>query len=124
MTNVALEIQFQSLHETLHMKSENTTSLSSLYFPTKNNKRTTKANINKFDTLRDLSDSGDSDDSENNNIQNWVKHEDNRPLEDLKVYFIINDAGHCQLLCNCDIIEMTTNGPRIIVCEEVGEVLE
>ncbi|RIB17292.1 hypothetical protein C2G38_2246467 [Gigaspora rosea] len=57
------------------------------HFPTKNNKRTTKANINKFDTLRDLSDSGDYDDSDSNNIQNWFKNEGNRPLEDLKVDF-------------------------------------
>ncbi|CAG8532918.1 23815_t:CDS:10 [Gigaspora margarita] len=149
-------------------------------FQTQNNRRTTKANINKFDTLRDLSDSDDYDDSENNNIQNWVRPEGNRPLEDLKADYNvwqmskaeriklhdfwkdeihldyldkldkiqgqyektkndldrINDAGRCQILRNCDVIGMTTIGaakyqnlicsvgPRIIVCEEAGEVLE
>ncbi|CAG8682106.1 24657_t:CDS:10, partial [Gigaspora margarita] len=36
----------------------------------------------------------------------------------------IYNEGRRQILRDCDVIGMTTHGPRIIICEEAGEVLE
>ncbi|CAG8476927.1 30534_t:CDS:10 [Gigaspora margarita] len=103
-----------------------------------------------IENIEDSKDFENFEGSDDNYIQNWllswVKPKGNRSLKDLKddpnvwqmskVERIKLHDFWKEILSDCDVIGMTTNGaakfqtlissigPRIIICEEAGEVLE